>query len=297
MYRNPYQNLGNGEWYKVNFHTHAGTGAGTCGANPTDTVVDMYVRNSFDILCISNHDLFSDTSAFTSDEILMIPGVEYSQDEHMLTIGVRESLHELPHQAVIDTVRGMGGFTILCHPNWIQKEYWSWERMDSLDRFLGIEIINMLIYRLNGSGLATDAWDHLLTGGKQVYGFGNDDFHQLSDASRSYNYIFCENRNYDAMKTAVENGAFCASTGLKPEYLLLESGVIKVKAQFPTATYVDTFTYRFIGEGGTLLSTVTGSDAQYTLNGENYVRVEVSGENGSLLFFQPVYRPEAFSDR
>ena len=26
MYKNPYENLNNGEWMKTNFHTHAGTG-------------------------------------------------------------------------------------------------------------------------------------------------------------------------------------------------------------------------------------------------------------------------------
>lgn len=294
MYKNPYQDLKEGKWCKTNFHTHAGTGTGTCGSNPIDKVVELYGMNRFDMLCISNHDIFSDTTDFTSDSIMMIPGVEYSQNEHMLTIGVNRSLHTYDHQTAIDLTKELGGFTILCHPNWIQKEYWSWEKLHDLKGFVGIEVINMLIYRLNGSGLAVDTWDYLLSQGKLIYGFGNDDFHMYSDASRSFNLIYCVKKSFSAMKSAVDSGAFCASTGLAPDYLLLEDDTIKVKAKYLTDTYVDTFTYRFITENGKVLSVQNGSDAQYTLDGEKYVRVEVIGENGAMLFFQPVYLAEAF---
>jgi len=42
MYHNPYENLNNGRWLKTNFHTHAGTGEGTCGKYPIDFVLDLY---------------------------------------------------------------------------------------------------------------------------------------------------------------------------------------------------------------------------------------------------------------
>ena len=38
MYVNPYDNLSGGRGIRTNFHTHAGTGAGTCGRNPVHTV-------------------------------------------------------------------------------------------------------------------------------------------------------------------------------------------------------------------------------------------------------------------
>ncbi len=297
MYTNPYQDLFGGKWFKTNFHTHAGTGVGTCGSNPIDKVVELYAKNQFDMLCISNHDIFSDTTAFTSDSIMMIPGVEYSQNEHMLIIGVDKSLHEYDHQTAIDMTREMGGFVILCHPNWVHKEWWSWNKLLELNGFVGIEIINMLIYRLNGSGLATDTWDHLLSRGKLIYGFGNDDFHMYSDAARSFNLIYCKEKSFSAMKDATESGAFCVSTGLRPEYLFLKDNIIKVKAKFLTETYIDTFSYHFITENGKVISVQNGSNAEYKLSGEKYVRVEVIGENGAMLFFQPVYLTEAFVNK
>ncbi len=293
-YVNPYQGLSGGRWCKANFHAHAGTGAGTCGFNPVQDVIELYRSNNFDILCISNHDQFTDTSALSGAKPLMVPGVEYSQKEHMLTIGVRESLHELDHQSAIDKVNASGGFVILCHPNWRYKEYWSHERVMALDGYLGIEVINFLIYRLSGSGRATDTWDRILTEGRMTYGFGNDDFHSMSDASRSFNFIYCREESFSGVREAVTRGALVASSGLAPEFLELDGRSIRAKVRHERSTFVDTYTYRFITEGGKVLSTVEGSEASYTLNGEKYVRVEAAGENGALLFFQPIYLREAF---
>ncbi len=177
----------------------------------------------------------------------------------------------------------------MCHPNWQRKEYFPMSKMNALTGFTGIEIINMLIYRLNGSGLATDAWDSLLSQGKLVYGFGNDDFHEFHDAGRSANIIYVKEAGFNGIKKAVQNGEFIATTGLYLDYLSLENNTITVKAKFPTDTYIDTFTYRFIGENGTVLKTEHCTLATYCLTDEPYVRVEATAENGFMMFTQPVY--------
>ncbi len=293
MYINPYENLSGGEWYKTNFHTHAGTGPNTCGANPIDIVLKEYKTLGYNAICISNHDLYTDTISYDTDgKLFMIQGVEYSNDPHMLTIGVKRSLHQLSHQDAINATLEDGGFTILCHPNWIRKEYWKWDDVDKLTGYLGIEVINMLIYRLSGSGLATDLWDHLLTSGKLVFGFGNDDFHTISDAGRSCNYIYSTERSFDGIKRAVSSGCFTASTGLILKYLDLKDDIITVKAAYPKNTYINKFTYKFITDGGKLSSISYGEEAVFKLNDEKYARVEVMGENGATLFTQPVYNPE-----
>jgi hypothetical protein len=53
------------------------------------------------------------------------------------------------------------------------------------------------------------------------------------------------------------------------------------------------FTYRFISETG-LVKTSFGEIAEFVLKDENYVRVEAIGENGAMLFTQPVARAGAF---
>ncbi|MCL2813729.1 MAG: hypothetical protein FWD23_03930 [Oscillospiraceae bacterium] len=293
MYCNPYQDLSGGQWIKTNFHTHAGTGKGTCGSNPIDTVLDLYRSQNYGALCISNHDTYTDTSALSDETLYLIQGVEYSAESHMLTIGVGKSLHGLPHQEAVDETFRQGGFTILCHPNWIRKGYWPYDKIDALCGYAGLEIINMLIYRLSGSGLATDTWDYILKQGKLVFGFGDDDFHILSDAGRSYTDIYAKTKDFNGIKKAVDGGSFTASTGLGLEYLDLTGKTVKVKAKFPTETYIDSFEYRFVTENGTAAVTY-GKTGEYEIKGENYIRVEIVGENGMMLFTQPVYKKDFF---
>jgi hypothetical protein len=293
-YINPYQNLGDGKWLKANFHTHAGTGPNTCGVNPLDAVIGLYRSAGYDILCVSNHDLLTDTSMFADAKLLMVPGVEYSQGEHMLTIGVDRSPHELPHQEAIDATNASGGLAILCHPHFFGRDFWREERLDALRGYAGIEVMNALIDRLGGAGRATDTWDLLLTKGRLVRGFGSDDFHAMFDVARSWNLVWTAERSWPAVRAAIQGGAHCVSTGLAPVGLSIEGDELVAKVKYPVETYVDRFTYRFVGEEGRVLSVQEDTHGRYRLRGERYVRVEALAENGAMLFFQPVVREGAF---
>ena len=294
-YCNPYQCLSGGSWLRANFHTHAGTGPGTCGKNPIQTVVDLYREAGEDVLCISNHNLFTDARSFSDDRILMVDGSEYSADRHMLTIGARESFHELPHQEAIDRTAAAGGFSVINHPNWPEKAHTSVEFLKGLRGYLGLEVFNGVIFRLDtpASGIATDVWDALLEDGRLLYGFANDDFHIFADAMRAYNVIYCRERSQQGVIRAVREGAFCASSGLYPDFLQVEGSTLSVRVRFPVPNYVRTFTYRCIGKGGVLLGEQTGETGVFELGEEPFVRIEARGENGAMIYFQPVYREGA----
>jgi len=294
MWVNPYEGLEGQRWKKVNFHTHAGTGLGTCGSNPIDAVVEVYKQYQYDALCISNHDLYTDTSAFTDDQITMMPGVEYSNDGHMLTIGVDRSLHEFGHQQTVDQVRAMGGFTILCHPHWIRPDYWPFRAMMDLRGYIGIEVINMLIYRLTGTGLATDVWDELLSAGRLTYGFANDDFHLLGDVSRSYTLICADGSDLASLRPALDTGKLCASTGLYPVSLSLAGGVLRAEACLPSSPGHELL-YRFIADGGRILKEQKGRAASCDVGDATYVRAEAHADSGAMLLFQPVYNSRALA--
>ena len=296
MFINPYQqtNDGKGCWFKANFHTHAGTGKGTCGSYEIEEVLALYKEAGYGILTISNHDLFTDTSEYQSkSELILINGFEYSQDPHMLCIG-NNSVIEGPHQHVIDRCREEGGFVVLCHPNWQVKEYWPWKEIDILRGYTGIEIYNGVIFRLRGSGLATDTWDYLLSQGKPVWGFGNDDFHRWYDLSRVWNVIYTRSGQHNVIKEAILNGSFYVSTGLVLETFAFEDNIIRVVANAAN-TYIKCNTYRFIGKNGHILDEQYGEYGELPVSkDEMYIRIHVVSEHGAMLWTQPIYRKDCF---
>ena len=289
MYINPYENLNDAVWRKANFHTHSGTGPRSCGFRSPEVVVDLYREYNYDLLSISNHNLYRSFENYSDDQITLIDGVEYTSDIHMLTVGVKENLISLPVQEAITRTNELGGFVILCHPNWPDKAHFSPEMMLNLTGYMGLEALNAVCFRLSGSGRATDVWDAVLSAGKLVTGFANDDFHAMADGGRFFNLIACE-KNYESMKQAIIDNAICASTGLYPIYHRLEDNTLKVKAALPIKTYLDNYEYVFIGPNGQILSKQTGVEASYELQGEDYVRVEVYAEGGQILLFQPIYK-------
>ena len=213
---------------------------------PLDLVLDVTYR-LIDVSHINNN-VYTDTSLLS--KALMVPGVEYAPDKrgHMLQIGVDESFHKMGWQDAINKVNEKGGFTIMAHPNANGQGRWYANELLMLDGYSGIEVINQTVYRLGGSGLATDVWDFLLKRGKMVFGFGNDGLHVIGDIGRSYNLIYSIDKSYESIKEAIDKGQFVATTDLYPDYLRLEGDTIKVKVKYPINTYANTFTYRFIAD-------------------------------------------------
>jgi hypothetical protein len=295
MYYNPYGHVqSSGQWLKTNFHTHAGTGAGTCGAYDIDDVISLYQEAGYGALTISNHDILSKMTDYQSRyDMVLVPGFEYSQDLHMLCIGVEDMLWG-KHQEVIHQCNGEKALCILAHPNWQRKEYWPWETIDALHGYTGIEIFNSLIFRLNGSGLATDTWDHLLSQGKRVWGFAHDDFHRWYDLAKAWNVIHVTERTPEGVIASVEKGAFYTSTGLILQEIDFQNNHISIRAGAKD-TYIQDNLYRFIGKDGEILAEQTGSHGEYHLTGDElYVRIQVISEHGAMLWTQPLYRLDAF---
>ena len=92
------------------------------------------------------------------------------------------------------------------------------------------------------------------------------------------------------MKQAIEDNAICASTGVYPVYHRLDGDTLRVKAAYPISNHEGEYTYTFVGPNGKILSEQIGIEAEYTLQNEAYVRVEVRGEGGHMLLFQPIYQ-------
>jgi hypothetical protein len=211
----------------------------------------------------------------------------------MLCIG-NTSVLSGSHQQVIDECVKQGGFVVLCHPNWMYKEYWPWKDIDALTGYSGIEIYNSVIFRMSGTGLATDTWDYLLSQGKLVWGFADDDFHRWYDMARAWNVVFTPSKKHEDIKEAIRNGCFYTSTGLILNRFTFDGSKVSISAS-SRETYVKNYTYLFIGRNGEVLDRQQGENGEYRVSGDElYIRVQVVSEHGAMLWTQPIYKGNLF---
>ena len=121
-----------------------------------------------------------------------------------------------PAQPAIDEANATRGFIIVNHPNWQAGfDHCSMERLREWSGYLGMEIYNGVIGRLEGSPYALEKWETLLTEGRRVWGFANDDSHEASDVALGWNVAYVLERTCEAIVAALRSGRFYASTGVE----------------------------------------------------------------------------------
>ncbi len=297
MFINPYQNV-QGECQRSSFHTHAGTGPNTCGAYEIDEVLAVYKKLNYGSICISNHNLYTDPTPYSRHGICLLKGYEYTKDIHMVCANTDKVCME-SYQDAIDSCNADDGFVILCHPNWQREWYIAKETVDKLHGFAGIEIYNGSIdcgairEKSNGRCNASNMYDYLLSKGRLVWCFGNDDFHRWWMMAVTWNMVFAD-RNEKDIIASVKNGHFYASTGLLLEYLTLNNDRINISVR-NNEGFKDIYWYRFFGRDGVLLSEIRSENASYEIKGnEMYIRAEVMSSSGKMLYTQPVYDDTRF---
>lgn len=300
MYVNPYQNCSkSNECQRANFHTHAGTGPNTCGHYGIDEVLSSYKQLDYGVICLSNHDLYIDNAPYENHDICLIDGYEYTKDPHIVCVGTKE-VCKGSHQDAIDDCNKSGGFAVLCHPNWKREWYLSRNMINSLKGFVGVEIYNgsidcgkIRINNPNGRCNAQNSFDYILSQGRLIWCFGNDDFHRWQHFAVTWNMIYAK-KDAKSVIEAVKKGEFYASTGLMLEYLTLKDDRINVSV-INNEGFKDVYRYKFIGKHGHVLKEVVSENASYEIMGhEMYIRVEVISTSGKMLFTQPVYEKESF---
>ncbi len=309
MYTNPYEGIDTMEWYKANLHTHCGTGKGTPGRHDLKEVIGLYRECGYNILAITNADMYLDASMYEDEfDMTIFDGYEYCRDKELLVIGSKNIVCG-NHQQVIDSVIRDGGVSFICHPNraiptgddlnlgggYNLKKCWSPLEIDRLSGYTGIEILNGKAFRIGGSGLATDVWDYFLSHGKLVWGIGTDDFHRWEDLSRAFTVIYAKTKNKKDILNAIKRGRFYVSNGLLIKNISFKDGVLRISAEEEVPTFSDSYRYTVVGEQGRVLLTRFGTELEYEVSGKDkYIRVQITSDYGSMLWTQPFYKRDEF---
>ncbi len=309
MYTNPYEGIEKMVWYKANFHTHCGTGKGTPGRHDLKEVIGLYHECGYNILAITNSDFFTDASEYEEEfDMTILPGYEYCRSKELLVVGSKNVVAGT-HQQVIDSAIRDGGVTFVCHPNraiptgddlkpeggYNLKKCWSPIEIDRLSGITGLEILNGKVFRIGGSGLATDVWDYFLSHGKLLWGIGTDDFHRWEDLSRAFTVIYAPTKSKKDILNSIKRGRFYVSNGLLIKNISFKDNVLKISAEEEVPTFSNSHRFTVVGEHGRVLLTRFCDELEYVFGEkEKYIRIHITSEYGSMLWTQPFYKRDEF---
>ncbi len=221
----PYHDLTGGRWLRGNLHAHT---TRSDGEHEPQQLVDAYVERGYGFLALTDHDIcWTPTNLATLDPrgMVLLPGNEVTMGgPHMCHVGADRRLEpDWRRQNVIDQANEGPGFIVVNHPNWQQHfDHVPFSQLDLLKHYTGVEIFNGIMQHDEGSAYALNKWDMLLSSGRRVWGFANDDTHGQRFVGFGWNTAYVrDTSNADdveagrqAVLDALKAGRFYASTGV-----------------------------------------------------------------------------------
>jgi hypothetical protein len=239
-----------------------------------------YQELLYDFLVLTDHHTWSDFARFSTDDFVAIDGEEVSSAGHVNALNISATIPTTPRtlQQLVDAVLAAGGVPVLNHPAWTSLPL----SMTDLWPVTGASLMEVHNH-ITDLGFDEVLWDGLLTSGKPIFGVASDDCHHLaSEAGHGWVMVLATTPTTDEILGALVRGDFYASTGPTVTDVVAAPGSLTVQS-------VDGLYIEFIGAGGRVLSTVTGSTGSHAFDGsERYVRARVTSPAGKA-WTQPVF--------
>jgi hypothetical protein len=283
----PYADLSGGRWLVGNLHAHT---TRSDGQRDPQAVIDDYAERGHGFLMLSDHDVYissDDYARLDARGVILIPGNEITAaGPHLLHVGGRSRVEPYPdRQQVVDAVVRDGGFAVFNHPNWFADfDHCPQEALERCQRYVGLEIYNGVISRLEGSPYATNRWDMLLTRGRRLWGFAHDDSHAAQiDVGLGWNVAYVRDETPAGVVEALRQGRFYASTGVEITSIEVDSGKIAIETDNA---------HRIVAlrEGARRFAQVDAPSIQVEApEGAAYVRFECWGCGEAFAWTQPFF--------
>ena len=305
---NPYENIEHGKWLKANFHAHSNAWWGfTDGReNVADEMKERYKSLDYDIFSISD---YMKINNLFSGENIFVPVYEHGYGftkNHQLVIGAKnvDWLDYLflqtksDKQHTLDEIKKDDNIIVLNHPH-LRNAYSSGD-VKKLTGYDYIEIVNQ------NHGTALDLWDDALSSGSLIFGITGEDSHNSKnyiDMGKCFNLIYTDKASLQGVLTALKSGRIIAvdlvsgngnynvlKTRSKeliiPESCKMLDGTFCIKFGSPVRDI------EFIGQDGKHMKSFAKTDsASYSfLPGDTYIRTEITLNNGTKIYLNPVIR-------
>jgi hypothetical protein len=296
-------------WFKGNTHTHT---LESDGDSPPELVARWYRDHGYQFLVLTDHNVWVDPATLATlvdSSFLLIPGEEVTSSFERKPVHVNglniprlveprtDSTLVGTIQKNVDAVREVDGVPHINHPNF----GWAFDHTILArvrnDRLLEIFNGHPAVHNEGGgdSPGMEEIWDHLLTGGKRIYGIAVDDAHHFTgefardraNPGRGWIVVRAGLLDAEEIMDRLEAGDFYATTGVTLEDIRIDPTRLEVHIQQQGDFK---YTTEFIGSGGRVLERTGANPAVYTLREtEGYVRARVIGSGGAVAWVQPVF--------
>lgn len=285
---NPYEGIHSfGKWLRGNLHTHT---TKSDGKDTFQEMLNVYADKGYQFLMISDHDIYTsgeEYQSYDSRGMTLVPGNEVTKNgEHILHVNADRLIEPDADRAkVLDGISQARGFAVVAHPNWQKRfDHCSITKLETWQKYLGLEIYNGSTGRGPGSCYSVDKWDILLSQGRRVWGFANDDSHNKEgDVALGWNMVFSKDSSLDSILEAIKAGRFYASTGVTIKNIEVTGNRIKVetdKAQRIVA----------LEQNGRRMATADSSSIELEVpESSSYLRFECWGPGESFAWTQPFF--------
>ena len=285
---NPFEQ--DGGWYKANLHTHTTTSDGEA---TVEERVQQYREQGYQILAITDHDQTNDVEGLSTEELLVVSGMEthpvcpgHYERYHLVCLNVPHGF-EIPRDSDanerVALVKNAGGEAVLAHPYWSGLDI---NHMLAVRGYMALEVFNATCTKF-GKGFGSVHWDNLLNRGQIIPAVAVDDTHRGRDIFMGWTMIKAKELTVEAVLEALRTGCFYASCGPVIEDLRIEDGKVILRCS-PVAE-VHLVCRKWSGgslyaDGGEEMTRV-----EFTLKEKaGFVRVEVVDRRGKRAWTNPL---------
>jgi hypothetical protein len=270
---------------KANFHTHTTQSDGNMSP---DAVIDTYASYGYAALALTDHNLVTyPWSDYSRDPATVgmvdVEGNELSYGHHIVSLFCGYASTSSDETALLTGVGEAGGLAFIAHPGrYSYDAQWYADHYLAHSHCVGQEIYNQ------GDRYPDDRklWDEVLTilmPDRPVWGFSNDDAHQLAHMGRNRTYFpFTGDLTQNAVSNALIQGSFYATYSTSSTYEPpLVTGIEIDEVNGVITLTASNYTSVSWISGGTEVATGESIDLSATPGVVDYVRAELVGPEGS----------------
>jgi len=290
-------------WFRANFHGHAHSNESAC------ELVRAYVDLGYKVVGVEPWYLDAARETFADEDVLLISAPEDGSAPggpgwpHLFAVAPKDVPQERQDpkkertaglQGRIDSLRDRGALVYICHPAWSGIGA---GELRPLTGYIGIEIYNEAVQRINGKGLSLETWDLILADGKRVWGFAADDAHNVTSLAgrptvgQGWVVIQAPTLTEEAIIEAIREGRFYSSMGPRFNSIEVDGSRLEVN----TSPCVEV---HFVGAGSvgqSFFRPVDSPGTKFVLDlskrkwAGSYVRVEITDASGRKAWSNPLF--------